>query len=292
MTTNASTRAGSLRATRSSWRSRSVSATRTTCAERSPSAAAEAPRPLPDLQRAVPLHCGQSLPPTPSVLVHGNLHLDLEGRQAHRDGRELNLTPREFELLGFLAARPGRTFSRAHLLQEVWASCPEWQGAATVTEHVHRLRAKLRGDSDGPEMLLTVKGAGYRFDPGAPATSSEAGSYAVAQPSEDAVLVVVGTTIRFASPAARELMAPEDPARVCGRDVLGYVGKSSVAAAMAHLATTKMRRSPRPAQVSIARMDGSEVVVEMASMSVKLAGEDATQLTMWEQGATAQLRLR
>jgi DNA-binding response OmpR family regulator len=75
-------------------------------------------------------------------------------------GRVLDLTFKEFELLKFLAQHPGRVFSRAQLLQEVWGY-DYYGGTRTVDVHVRRLRAKLGSDH---EMLIgTVRNVGYRF---------------------------------------------------------------------------------------------------------------------------------
>jgi DNA-binding response OmpR family regulator len=74
----------------------------------------------------------------------------------------LDLTFKEFELLKFLAQHPGRVFTRAHLLQEVWGY-DYFGGTRTVDVHVRRLRAKL-----GPEheaLIGTVRNVGYRFVP-------------------------------------------------------------------------------------------------------------------------------
>lgn len=105
--------------------------------------------------------------PTAAALAD-ELDIDAVGRIVTLGGRRLTMTPKEFDLLAFLAARPGVAFSRGELLKEVWASSPDWQGAATVTEHVHRLRTKMAQGSDAAGRLVTVKGAGYRFDPGSP----------------------------------------------------------------------------------------------------------------------------
>jgi len=80
-------------------------------------------------------------------------------------GREVALTPREFDLLAFLVTAPRRVFSRAELLERVWASAAEWQDPATVTEHVRRLRRKIEVDHERPRWLQTVRGVGYRYDP-------------------------------------------------------------------------------------------------------------------------------
>ena len=75
-------------------------------------------------------------------------------------GRVLDLTFKEFELLKFLAQHPGRVFSRAQLLQEVWGY-DYYGGTRTVDVHVRRLRAKL--GSDHETLIGTVRNVGYRF---------------------------------------------------------------------------------------------------------------------------------
>jgi two-component system phosphate regulon response regulator PhoB len=94
------------------------------------------------------------------------ISIDPVARVATVDGAPVDLTRREFDLLNFLAVHPGRTFTRPQLLHAVWESSAEWQSEATVTEHVRRLRTKVELDPLHPEHVVTVKGAGYRFDPG------------------------------------------------------------------------------------------------------------------------------
>lgn len=101
----------------------------------------------------------------PASIVHGDLEIDTRARKASRGGREVDLAPREFELLATLAAQPRRAFSRAELLRDVWDSAPEHLGTATVTEHVRRLRRKLGDRPAGSPWIVTVPGVGYRFDP-------------------------------------------------------------------------------------------------------------------------------
>ncbi len=76
-------------------------------------------------------------------------------RAAHRvevDGTTVDLTPKEFDLLAFLATAPEQVFSREELLEHVWGSTQEWQDPATVTEHIRRLRLKLEPEP-GPAPL-------------------------------------------------------------------------------------------------------------------------------------------
>jgi two-component system, OmpR family, phosphate regulon response regulator PhoB len=77
----------------------------------------------------------------------------------------VDLAAREFDLLAFLASQPGVAFTREMLLTEVWRSSAAWQQQETVTEHIHRLRARLESDPAHPAMLQTVRGVGYRFVP-------------------------------------------------------------------------------------------------------------------------------
>ena len=97
--------------------------------------------------------------PAAPVAAEG-LRIDHAAREVFVDGRETAMTAKEFDLLAFLAAHPRQVFTRAQLLDRVWASAAEWQSEATVTEHVHRLRQKL-----GPRPVRTVRGVGYRFEP-------------------------------------------------------------------------------------------------------------------------------
>jgi DNA-binding response OmpR family regulator len=98
------------------------------------------------------------------VLVYGDLEIDARRREARRAGRPLRLTRKEFDLLHLLASSPGRAFTRAELLEEVWDFA--WSGdTGTVTVHVRRLREKIEDDPSEPRRLLTVWGVGYRFEP-------------------------------------------------------------------------------------------------------------------------------
>ncbi len=93
----------------------------------------------------------------------GELLLDLASAQVRCRGEVVDLTPKEFALLAFLASYPGRTFRREELLQHVWGSTIGWQDPATVTEHVRRVRVKL--SRDAADAIRTVRGVGYRFEP-------------------------------------------------------------------------------------------------------------------------------
>ncbi len=97
------------------------------------------------------------------TIVVGSLRIEPTSRRVLRDDREVELTPKEFDLLAFLAAHPRHVFTRSQLVDRVWHSSSEWLGEATVTEHVHRLRLKLEQDPSKPQLLRTVRGVGYQL---------------------------------------------------------------------------------------------------------------------------------
>ncbi len=108
--------------------------------------------------RAVP---GTAKPGT-ATYGCGELELDAAARHASRAGVRLDLTVREFDLLAFFMAHPGRAFTREELMRRVW----DWEfgDLSTVTVHVRRLREKIERDPAHPCLILTVWGVGYRFD--------------------------------------------------------------------------------------------------------------------------------
>lgn len=99
--------------------------------------------------------------PTSDEIERGDLVIDEAAYTARMKNKTLDLTFKEFELLKFLAQHPGRVFTRAQLLQEVWGY-DYYGGSRTVDVHVRRLRAKL-----GPEyeaLITTVRNVGYNFN--------------------------------------------------------------------------------------------------------------------------------
>jgi DNA-binding response OmpR family regulator len=96
----------------------------------------------------------------PEIIEYGDLMLNLETYQAGIEGRPLDLTYMEYELLKFLAQHPGKVFTRETLLSRVWGY-EYYGGARTVDVHVRRLRAKLGEEHAG--LIQTVRSVGYRF---------------------------------------------------------------------------------------------------------------------------------
>ena len=101
-------------------------------------------------------------PPPRERIELGALVVDAARHEARRDGKALQLTAREFELLWFLASNPNRVFSRDQLMHRVWGYSSALD-TGTVTVHVRRLREKLEDDASRPELIETVWGVGYRL---------------------------------------------------------------------------------------------------------------------------------
>jgi len=100
------------------------------------------------------------------VLTFGALKIDPARREIERDGKGVAVTTLEFDLLYFLASRPGRVFSREALMEQVWGS-DRVVDDRSIDSLVSRLRKKLEADPASPRYLQTVWGAGYRFADGA-----------------------------------------------------------------------------------------------------------------------------
>lgn len=100
-------------------------------------------------------------PAAASGLSHSGVTIDEHSYQASVGGRALDLTYKEFELLRYLVANPGRVYTREQLLSEVWGY-DYFGGTRTVDVHVRRLRAKL---GDHESVIGTVRNVGYRFAP-------------------------------------------------------------------------------------------------------------------------------
>ena len=102
--------------------------------------------------------------PTAEQLLIGDLAIDVSGHQVTRKGEPIALTPLEFDLLVALARKPHQVFSREVLLEQVWG----YRHAADtrlVNVHVQRLRSKVERDPERPEVVLTVRGVGYKAGP-------------------------------------------------------------------------------------------------------------------------------
>lgn len=99
--------------------------------------------------------------PPPATIHIADLEIDVAGHRVTRAGEALPLTPLEFDVLVALARSPGQVFTREVLLEDVWG----YRHAADtrlVNVHIQRLRAKIEKDPENPEIVLTVRGVGYK----------------------------------------------------------------------------------------------------------------------------------
>ncbi len=114
------------------------------------------------LRRAAP-QAAPDAADAPARLEHAELSIDRLRRRAWLSAQELVLTPREFDLLWHFMGHPGRAFTRAELLEQVWGYGHDGYDH-TVNSHINRLRAKLGDDRSESRFIHTVWSVGYRFE--------------------------------------------------------------------------------------------------------------------------------
>ncbi|MBV9209523.1 MAG: response regulator transcription factor [Acidobacteria bacterium] len=95
-------------------------------------------------------------------IVRGKLRIDPSKREVMVGDRQVELTPKEFDLLRLFASNPGRVFPRKYLLEKIWDYSYEGYDR-TIDSHINRLRAKIEDNPENPQMVLTVWGIGYKF---------------------------------------------------------------------------------------------------------------------------------
>src|SRR5437588_4581334 len=95
-------------------------------------------------------------------IVRGRLRIDPAKREVTVGDRQVELTPKEFELLKLFASNPGRVFPRKYLLEKIWDYSYEGYDR-TIDSHINRLRAKIEDNPENPQLVLTVWGIGYKF---------------------------------------------------------------------------------------------------------------------------------
>jgi two-component system response regulator MtrA len=106
----------------------------------------------------------QPVDPPAEVLRIGDVTIDVPAHAVTRDGTSIALTPLEFDLLTALARKPRQVFTREMLLEQVWGYRHP-ADTRLVNVHVQRLRAKVERDAERPEVVLTVRGVGYKAGP-------------------------------------------------------------------------------------------------------------------------------
>src|ERR671924_2270454 len=106
-----------------------------------------------------------------ATIEASSVRIDLARHLVTVRGEPINLTRSEFQVLRLLAGRPGQVFSRQEIMEELWQS--EFRGDVRACDvHISNLRQKIERDPQEPELVVTVRGVGYKFNDAAPATES------------------------------------------------------------------------------------------------------------------------
>lgn len=120
-----------------------------------------------ELKARIRAHLRRRQLPTETIgerrISFGEFELDLDRHALSRGGEQIAMRPKEYELLAYLAQRAGKTFTRDRLLNDVW-DISYGGGTRTVDVHVRWLRSKIEAAGAAPRHLITVRGAGYRFE--------------------------------------------------------------------------------------------------------------------------------
>jgi len=101
-------------------------------------------------------------PTVPEVIHIGDLQIDFRNYRAHKQGKSLELTPREFEILQYLLERKGEVVTRDDLLNRVWGY-ESFPFTRTIDAHIATLRKKIEEIPDKPALIITIHGKGYKF---------------------------------------------------------------------------------------------------------------------------------
>lgn len=217
--------------------------------------------------------------------------LDRAARTISVRGKRIETTRREFDLFDLLASNPGRVFSRDELLREVWHSKSEWQSTTTITEHIRRLRSKLGPESDASFQIVTVIGAGYRFEAHAIDELTEAGSSSQDETTQ-CFAIVDGALIVVASPAMVELFGAASAEDLVGHQLTDFIATRSMAAAEHRIESLSANQSPRPETVWIRRLDGAEYPAEVSSIPITYDGRLHHQTNFWPLAENLRTHLR
>jgi DNA-binding response OmpR family regulator len=101
------------------------------------------------------------------AFAFGDLHVDMASLKAQRGSRKIDLTKREALIVQYFAANPNRVIDREELYREVWQDTLTDLGTRTVDMHIAKLRGKIEADVSNPQIIQTIRGAGYRYAAGA-----------------------------------------------------------------------------------------------------------------------------
>ncbi|MGZ4807582.1 MAG: EAL domain-containing protein, partial [Ilumatobacteraceae bacterium] len=214
------------------------------------------------------------------VLQYGSLEIHLDTRTVTIDSQEVETTAKEFDLLAFLASRPGHVFSRDELLNHIWGSSKDWQDQATVTEHIYRLRKKIEPDRSKPRLLRTVRDRGYCFGP--PTVEEISGVEAPAAAPRSGSWVHVDGRIVAADDGMVVLLAARSSDEIVGGHRLDYIAASSQPAAQARLEMRGSGHEPGTQVITMRAADGRELPVLMSTSIGEFDGAPAVIATVQE----------
>jgi PAS domain S-box-containing protein len=215
------------------------------------------------------------------ALRHGRIVIDLAARRVTVDQMPIELEANEFDLLAFLAARPGHAFSAEELPGAVWQ--PEQRGGnrLPITEYVRRLRAKIEEDPRRPKVLKSVRGVGYLFDP---TTSEQANSGGVIRsapaPGSEGIFVLVEGRIVAVDEVGVAMMGVAGESDLLNRELHDLVAPQSLIAANLRQRATAAGQSPGAQVMAVKRADTTEIFVEVSSSRTDWNGRPARRLTM------------
>ena len=203
----------------------------------------------------------------------GAVVVDLQAGEARVDERLLDLTAKEFDLLAYLAARPGYTFSKADLLRTVWRTDPRSR-PMTVTDHVRQLRTKIEDDASHPRILRTVRGTGYRLerpDQGPPGDVPGRG------PAAGSLVHVQGCIVQ-ADEATATLLGFDTTVDLVGHQIFEFASSGEMEPARRRMASSAPTPRPRTQLIDLERTDGTVASVEVASEPSVWRGTSAERL--------------
>src|SRR5262249_15997350 len=99
-----------------------------------------------------------------NIYKAGYLQIDFDAYEVFLDGRKIHVSLRQFEILRFLVKFPNRVFTRTQILESVWGRTGRSIGARTIDQQIRRLRVRIEHDHTHPDVIVTVRGVGYKFD--------------------------------------------------------------------------------------------------------------------------------
>ncbi|MDZ7677383.1 MAG: EAL domain-containing protein [Acidimicrobiales bacterium] len=203
----------------------------------------------------------------------GAVVVDLRTRDAQVDGRRLDLTDKEFDLLAYLTARPGHTFSKAHLLWAVWGA-DAGLSLRTVADHIRKLRTKVEDDASRPRILRTVRGSGYRLER---SDQDHPDGGAGPGPVAGSLVHVQGRIVK-ADQATATLLGFDAAGELTGRQIFEFATPGDMEPARQRMAATAPEPRPRTQLIDLEHTDGTQASVEVASEPCLWRGSSAERL--------------